>query len=134
MKPMTNPPIAAPVMLPIPPRTAAVNAFRPALKPRLNWIAPKYRPGDHAAAPASADPMKNVIAIVRLMSTPISCAASRSWAVDRIACPSRVRQTNSCSATISTSATTIMKMFRHADAAAEDGRRITPVGKIWGSR
>ena len=34
-KPMKNPPKAAPVRLPMPPRTAAVNAFRPAWKPRL---------------------------------------------------------------------------------------------------
>ena len=33
-----------PVMLPMPPRTAAVNALRPASKPRLNWMLPKYRP------------------------------------------------------------------------------------------
>ena len=32
-----------------------------------------------------------MIAIVWLMSTPISSAASRSWAVERIARPSRVR-------------------------------------------
>ena len=35
--------------------------------------------------------MKNVAAMVRLMSMPISCAASRSWAVARIALPSFVR-------------------------------------------
>ncbi len=35
--------------------------------------------------------MKKVAAIVRLMSMPISCAASRSWAVARIALPSFVR-------------------------------------------
>ena len=52
--------------------------------------------------------MKNVIAIVRLMSTPMSWAASRSIAVERIARPMRVRLTNSCSAIIRTSATTIM--------------------------
>src|SRR3972149_3765008 len=32
--PSRNPPSAAPVTLPIPPRTAAVNAFSPAAKPR----------------------------------------------------------------------------------------------------
>src|SRR4029077_3342525 len=35
-KPMTNPPSTARVMLPMPPSTAAVNALRPALKPR-SW-------------------------------------------------------------------------------------------------
>ena len=63
------------------------------------------------AEPASAEAMKKVIAIVWLMSTPISSAASRSWAVERIARPSRVRPTNSCSAIISATAMTIMKML-----------------------
>lgn len=48
--------------------------------------------------------MKNVAAIVRLMSIPISCAASRSCAVARIAFPSFVRSTNKLSATMSTTA------------------------------
>ena len=38
--------------------------------------------------------MKKVTAMVVLMLTPISCAASRSWAVERIARPIRVRLTN----------------------------------------
>ena len=55
--------------------------------------------------------MKKVRAIVRLMSTPISWAASRSWAVERIARPSRVRLTNSWSAIISPTDTEITKML-----------------------
>ena len=55
--------------------------------------------------------MKNVRAIVRLMSTPISCAASRSCAVDRIARPRRVRLTNSWSAIIRDTDTVITKML-----------------------
>ena len=41
MKPITKPPSAAPVVLPMPPRTAAVNALRPAWKPMLNTVTPK---------------------------------------------------------------------------------------------
>src|SRR5439155_2351500 len=41
MNPITNPPIAAPVVLPMPPSTAAVNAFRPAWKPIWKCVTPK---------------------------------------------------------------------------------------------
>ena len=41
MNPMTKPPTAAPVMFPIPPSTAAVNALRPATNPMLNTVTPK---------------------------------------------------------------------------------------------
>ena len=107
MKPITKPPIAAPVMLPMPPRTAAVNALRPAWKPMLNTVTPKYRPWTTPAAPASAEPMKNTRAIVELMFTPMIWAASRSIAVERIARPVFVRWMNSCSAVIRTSERTI---------------------------
>ena len=83
------------------------------------------------ADPASAAAMKNVIAIVWLMSTPISSAASRSWAVERIARPSRVRLTNSWSAIISTTATTTMKMFR--TPMLPPRRSSLTRGKIWGT-
>ena len=85
-------------MLPMPPSTAAVNALRPALKPRSKRTNPKYWPWNTPAAPASAPPIRNVIAIVWLRSTPISWAACWSWAVARIARPSRVRPTNSLEA------------------------------------
>ena len=42
------------------------------------------------AAPASAEPMKNVDAITRSTSMPIIAAASRSYEVARIALPMRV--------------------------------------------
>ncbi len=128
---MMKPPIAAPIVFPIPPRTAAVNAFRPAKNPRLNWMLPKYRPWITPAAPARAAAMKNVIAIVWLMSTPMSSAASRSWAVERIARPSRVRPTNTCRATISNSATTSMKMFRRP--MLPPAMSSFTLGKIWGT-
>ena len=55
--------------------------------------------------------MKNVIAIVRLMSTPMSWAAWRSCAVERIARPILVRLTNSWRATIRMSAVAMTNRF-----------------------
>ena len=72
---------------------------------------PKYRSWTTPAAPASADPSRKVMAIVRLMSTPISAAASRSEAVERIARPVLVRDTKSWRPIISTTAMTITKML-----------------------
>ena len=51
------------------------------------------------------------MAIVRLMSTPISAAASRSEAVERIARPILVRDTKSCRPIISTIGVAMMKML-----------------------
>ena len=59
------------------------------------------------AAPASAEPMKKVDTITRSTSIPIIDAASRSYAVARIALPSRVRATSSVRPTISANADTI---------------------------
>ena len=53
------------------------------------------------AAPASAEPMKNVEAITRSTSMPIIDAASRSNDVARIALPIFVRATSSVSPIIS---------------------------------
>ena len=61
-------------------------------------------------APARTAPMKNVAEIVRLMSMPISCAASRSWAVARIALPSLVRLMKTASRATSTAEVTMTKM------------------------
>ena len=76
--------------------------------------------------------MKNVIAIVRLMLTPISAAASRSAAVERIARPVRVRDTNSWSATIMISAVAMMNRLRTGIFAPPIVTKMS-VGKIWGS-
>ena len=59
------------------------------------------------AAPASAEPMKNVPAITRSMSMPIIAAASRSNETARIALPSCVQRTSASRATISTTALTM---------------------------
>ena len=53
--------------------------------------------------------MKNVAAMVRLMSIPISCAASRSCAVARIALPSLVRLMNIANSATRIAATTTTK-------------------------
>jgi len=65
--------------------------------------------------------MKNVAAIVRLMSIPMSPAASRSWAVARIAFPSFERSTNRLSENISVSAITITAMSLYAIVAPPGG-------------
>src|SRR2546423_696717 len=62
-------------------------------------------------AAASAEPMKKVMPMVRLMLIPIRRAASRSWAVARIARPTRVRWMNWLSAIINPSAIRMMKML-----------------------
>ena len=57
---MNRPPTIAPGMLPMPPTTAAVNAFRPARKPIVAEIWLNARPDMTPATPAIAEPMKNV--------------------------------------------------------------------------
>ena len=96
-----RPPTIAPGIDPIPPTTAAVKPFRPARKPMKWKIWLKTSPYITPAAPASDDPMKNVDAITRSVSMPIIDAASRSYAVARIAFPNCVRATKAVSATMS---------------------------------
>ena len=54
-------------------------------------MSPRYRPYITPAAPASTEPMKNVIEMTRSVSIPIIDAASRSKATARIALPNFVR-------------------------------------------
>ena len=54
-----------------------------------------------------APPMTNVSAMVMLMSMPIIAAAVRSWAVARMALPSRVRWTKRVSPIINGTAITM---------------------------
>ena len=108
-----------------------MNALRPAWKPTSKRATPYWRPLTTPAAPASAEPMRNVSAIVRLMFTPIRAAASRSAAVERIARPSRVRPMNIWSAIMSPTATPMMNRFRTGMVAPPTS--ITQVsGKIFG--
>ena len=95
---------------------------------------PKYRPWTTPAAPASAEPMKKVSAIVRLMSTPISWAASRSCAVDAHRPPDarpadeQLQRDHQRRPT-----TTIDEDVDHADADAEDvdsRRRRDDLGRV----
>ena len=120
-KPMMNPPSAAPAMLPMPPRTAAVNALRPAWKPRLNWIVPKYRPWTTPAAPASADAdeerQRDRAVDVHAHQLRRRHGPGRST---RIARPSRVRLTNSWSAIISDHRDDDHEDVDRADADAAD--------------
>ena len=97
----------APGMLPMPPSTAAVKAFRPGRKPiekcTTEYVAPIITP----ATAASAAPIAKVWAITRLGFTPIRPATRGFSAVARIARPSLVRLTSSISATISAADSTI---------------------------
>ena len=56
--------------------------------------------------PARADATKKVTRITRSTSMPMKVAASRSWAVARMALPNRVRKTKASRATISATAAT----------------------------
>ena len=53
-KPMSNPPIMAPVIFPIPPTTAAVKAFHPGYMPISGWICGYLQA--HNIPPAAAKP------------------------------------------------------------------------------
>ena len=99
---MSRPPSTAPGKLPIPPTTAAMNAYRPATNPMYGHTCWYASPLKTPAAPASAEPMKNVATITRSTSMPIIAAASRSNDVARMALPSCDRWTNSVRQTIST--------------------------------
>ena len=77
----------APETLPIPPRTAAVNALRPVTKPIRKSIWPKRIPCITPATAARAAPMTKVTTMTRLVSMPMSRAVSGSWAVARMALP-----------------------------------------------
>src|SRR5205823_14518273 len=64
--PRTSPPSIAPGMFPIPPSTAAVNAFRPGMKPLQGLMSPYWTPKSTAAAPPIAPPLRNVREMLRL--------------------------------------------------------------------
>ena len=83
-----------------------MKANSPAWKPMYGQICWYAIPLKTPAAPASAEPMKNVTTITRSTSMPIIAAASRSNEVARIALPVCVRCTNSVSTIISTIAPT----------------------------
>ena len=71
--------------------------------------------------------MKNVAAIVRLMSIPISCAASRSCAVARMALPSFVRLMKIASSVTSIAAATT------TNTSLNPKKTPATVAEAWGS-
>ena len=91
IRPRMSAPNMAPGMLPMPPSTAAVKAFRPGTKPLLNLTTVLWKPSITPAAPARADPSMKVMTMTALTSTPISDAVARSSATARMARPSFVR-------------------------------------------
>ena len=60
----------------MPPSTAAMKHLMPGMEPTVGLIWGYFRPHISAPTPASADPMKKVVAMVRFRSMPISRAAS----------------------------------------------------------
>ena len=58
MRPIRDRPRTAPGRLPIPPRTAAVNAIKPSWKPVSKRTSPEYSAKSRPAAPASAPAMQ----------------------------------------------------------------------------
>ena len=108
MRPIINPPSTAPGSEPMPPSTAAVNAFTPGRKPSEKFTTPYCSTYIAPATAASAAPMTKVIEIVRSTSTPISAAILRSCSQARWARPRLVRCTSHQNTTSSTAVTTTM--------------------------
>jgi hypothetical protein len=104
--PRISPPTAAPVTLPMPPRTAAVNALMPGTKPMLYWTMPNTRANITPATPARIPPTAKVVTITRLTLIPIRLAISLSSATARMALPVRVLEMNQVRAAIMTAAAT----------------------------
>ena len=76
MKPMSRPPSTAPAVLPMPPSTAAMKHLMPGMEPMVGLMRVYFMPHMMAPTPASAEPMKKVMAMVRFRSMPMSRAAS----------------------------------------------------------
>src|ERR1035437_4985830 len=77
--PRTRPPTTAPATLPMPPRTAAVKALRPARNPMWKSMLWFCRPWATPATPAKAAPTANATTMTRSTSMPIRRAVSWSW-------------------------------------------------------
>ena len=84
---MISPPIMAPVMLPIPPSTAATNALSPGMIPISGSMRGYMSETRMPPAPASAEPSAKVSMMIRSVLIPISLAASRLNDTARIALP-----------------------------------------------
>ena len=102
--PSSRPPTSAPRRLPMPPRTAAVNALMPMMKPMSNFVMSNWMVNSRAATPAIAPPSTKTSMITRSWLTPIREAVSGSCATARTPRPRRLLFTNVSSATIITMA------------------------------
>ena len=76
INPMSRPPSTAPAVLPMPPSTAAMKHLMPGIAPMVGLMRVYFMPHIIAPTPASAEPMKKVMAMVRFRSMPIRLAAS----------------------------------------------------------
>ena len=99
----------APGMLPMPPSTAATNAFSPVISPISGSMRGMASATITPPAAASADPSANVNAMTKSVLIPISFATDRLNDVARIALPILVRWTMNSSPNITTTATTMMR-------------------------
>src|SRR6266508_793519 len=106
-EPSSRPPTTAPGMLPMPPRTAAVNALMPGRNPLKKCTFWNTSPNRKPAAPARAPPIAKTLAIVRSTLSPISRAISGSSATARMALPALVFSTYRYRPAIISSAATI---------------------------
>src|SRR5450756_2621801 len=93
--PMMYAPSTAPGMLPMPPRTAAMNAFKPGHMPRNGDASmPEVVPYRMPPAPASAGPTMKAVLMTTSMLMPMRLAVGLSNATARICLPMRVLLTN----------------------------------------
>ncbi len=95
--PRSIPPRNAPGIEPIPPNTAAVNAFMPGIEPVVGTSVGYDEHSSTPAIAASPEPIANVIDIVASTFMPISCAAPLSSEHARIALPVLVFSVNNVS-------------------------------------
>ena len=92
-EPRVRPPTTAPQTLPMPPRTAAVNAFRPARKPIRKLMLVTCRPCATPATAARVAPRAKATTMIRSTLMPIRRAVSGSWETACMPRPVLVRLT-----------------------------------------
>ena len=99
---MIRPPITAPLISPMPPKTVAAKVLVPVVTPMevltLRYVMQVKIP----ATAANADPKKKVMDTMLSTEMPISCVAVRFSAVARMAIPVGVFFTNHVNTSIST--------------------------------
>ena len=93
MMPSTRPPTIAPGTLPSPPSTQTTKAL-PRNAALLSGEIGKMMLSSAPAAPAISAPIPKVMALMRLTSTPISAAASRSMRTATMARPMRLSRSS----------------------------------------